>query len=533
MSRDRQIAVLASVVGLTGLIIGVVALSQSSGADDDWIRNRALPGDSEVTSTAVSASGSDERQIRELSERLDRLEERQVAEAQDPSEDSSNESTANRESVSPERDVRDPRDLGVAQAAAPDEADDRGELLFEFDAEDSTGNAAEDVVFALELNEAGDERENEPGNEMEDQAGAWASEDKEGLGETPDLPDDPSAAQSGTLQSFLTNGIPAFLDHIELAVAVPKIKYKLDSRIRILSLCNYLPETCEAIGDDPGGDSWLDINEAPPDEVVTFETDEVSDEYLTYELRCPNIATLDHAYGYEYDSDTFPSIAIRRNNKFSSYAYSKHSAFEPWPNFPTQESSVSTSPDEEDVEFILTTRPWTTSSQRDLGLMYESIYKAAQNDALYGYSITYGGFEYPWGGWENAENYILPQIFDNSGWVINASNFYANALDEFEAKPNKTVPNSNIFSTFWERATKASLVSGVEQWPPPDYSFWAKMHDLVDYVPKTVRSRSLVRIQDPSAGEDHWPLITADLFFGAKDQVGHCTAAISITRSYQ
>ncbi|HCV33106.1 MAG TPA: hypothetical protein DGF10_00445, partial [Acidimicrobiaceae bacterium] len=89
MSRDRQIAVLASVVGLTGLIIGVVALSQSSGADDDWIRNRALPGDSEVTSTAVSASGSDERQIRELSERLDRLEERQVAEAQDPSEDSS------------------------------------------------------------------------------------------------------------------------------------------------------------------------------------------------------------------------------------------------------------------------------------------------------------------------------------------------------------------------------------------------------------------------------------------------------------
>ena len=41
MSRDRQIAALASIVGLAGLIVGIVALSQDSGADDEWVRNRS------------------------------------------------------------------------------------------------------------------------------------------------------------------------------------------------------------------------------------------------------------------------------------------------------------------------------------------------------------------------------------------------------------------------------------------------------------------------------------------------------------
>ena len=91
MSRDRQIAVLASIVGLAGLIIGIVALSQNSAADDDWVRNRALPGDSTATSAAASASESDEREIRELSDRLERLEERQVAESQESTDDSSDE----------------------------------------------------------------------------------------------------------------------------------------------------------------------------------------------------------------------------------------------------------------------------------------------------------------------------------------------------------------------------------------------------------------------------------------------------------
>ena len=307
----------------------------------------------------------------------------------------------------------------------------------------------------------------------------------------------------------------------------------------MLSLCNYLPEACQAIGDDPsllgpywGGDFSEYYNLAPHDEEVTFETDEVSDEYLTYELRCPNIATLDHTYGYGYDSDIFPSISIRRNNKFSSYAYSKHSASEPWPNFPAQESSGFASSDEGDGEFILATRPWTTSSQRDLALMYESIYESAQDDQA---AWTFGGVKYYWSGWGNAYKWALPEIFENSGHTATASGFYSNALEELAKTPNFNMGalNYEIWSAFWEFASKASLVTGVEQWPPPEFSFWAKMHDLVDYVPKTVRSRSLVRIHDPTAGEDHWSLIAADLGFSAKDQVGHCNAAISITRSYQ
>ena len=107
MSRDRQIAVLASIVGLAGLIIGIVALSQNSAADDEWVRNRALPGDSKATSAAASASESDEREVRELSDRLERLEERQVAESQEYTDDSSDETAEDREVASTDRDDSD------------------------------------------------------------------------------------------------------------------------------------------------------------------------------------------------------------------------------------------------------------------------------------------------------------------------------------------------------------------------------------------------------------------------------------------
>jgi uncharacterized protein YxeA len=65
MSRDRQIAVLASILGLAGLVIGIVALSQNSGADDEWVRNRALPGDSKATSAAVASESESDRDEKE------------------------------------------------------------------------------------------------------------------------------------------------------------------------------------------------------------------------------------------------------------------------------------------------------------------------------------------------------------------------------------------------------------------------------------------------------------------------------------
>ncbi len=178
MSRDRQIAVAASIFGLAGLIIGIVALSQNSGADDEWVRNRALPGDSEATVTAASTSRSDERQIRDLSDRLERLEERQVAESQESTDDPSRETAEDREAIPSDRDNSE---LGAAQSAAAEEADDRDEMLFEYDTEDSAGNPAEEVIFELELDEeeeVGDEIGDEVEGEVGDQAGAWASQDE-------------------------------------------------------------------------------------------------------------------------------------------------------------------------------------------------------------------------------------------------------------------------------------------------------------------------------------------------------------------
>lgn len=73
MSRDRQIAVLASIVGLAGLIVGIVAISQVSGAEDDWVRNRALPGvassEEAVLQTQVAV-----REVADLTERVAELE---------------------------------------------------------------------------------------------------------------------------------------------------------------------------------------------------------------------------------------------------------------------------------------------------------------------------------------------------------------------------------------------------------------------------------------------------------------------------
>jgi hypothetical protein len=487
MSRDRQIAVLASIVGLAGLIVGIVAISQVSGAEDDWVRNRALPGaassEGAVLQTQVAV-----QEVADLAERVAELEKTPVPEG--------------------------PEEVTPTVEIPTEEVD-----------------YAENVDSLAPIGE-------QPELDDDDQAGTWTSQDEAVPDGALRLPDDPSAVQSGTLQSFSTNGVPAFIEHIELAVTIPEMKYQLESRIGILALCNYLPKTCMTIGEEPYGTSWVDtFNSVYTYDIATFETNVVSDEYLTYELRCPNVAKL-----LDADSDNFPSIAIRQNNKYSSYAYKKTSAYTPWPGFPLQESIALIPWENDGIEFSLATRPWITSSQRDLSLMYEYIYDAAEGDAGYGYSLTVDGVEYPWYGWFNAAEYVIP----NLDWIMTASEFYVSALNEFENKPNYKVNNANIKHEFWADATKASLAFGVEQWPPPYDSFWAKMRDLIEYVPTTVRSRSLVRIYDSTSGEYHWSLITADLAYYASEQegdtegkpwlaqnVGHCNAAISITRSYE
>ena len=91
MSRDRQIAVLASIVGLAGLIVGIVAISQVSGAEDDWVRNRALPG-AASSEGAVLQKQFAVQEVADLTERvaeierLDTLTERASTEADEKSD---------------------------------------------------------------------------------------------------------------------------------------------------------------------------------------------------------------------------------------------------------------------------------------------------------------------------------------------------------------------------------------------------------------------------------------------------------------
>lgn len=99
MSRDRQIAVLASIVGLAGLIIGIVAISQDSGADDEWVRNRALTvgldGGSETPSLQTQLAV---QEVADLTNRLEEMERRE-ARATQASTDSEEQSQATQVAV--------------------------------------------------------------------------------------------------------------------------------------------------------------------------------------------------------------------------------------------------------------------------------------------------------------------------------------------------------------------------------------------------------------------------------------------------
>ena len=68
MSRELRIAVLASILGLAGLVVGIVAISQGSNPDDEWVRNRAL------TPVSTSAVNRDSDCCNQNKARIDALE---------------------------------------------------------------------------------------------------------------------------------------------------------------------------------------------------------------------------------------------------------------------------------------------------------------------------------------------------------------------------------------------------------------------------------------------------------------------------
>ena len=143
---------------------------------------------------------------------------------------------------------------------------------------------------------------------------------------------------------------------------------------------------------------------------------------------------------------------------------------------------------------------------------------------------------YRWGGWMD----YYGVYGQNEDFPLSASELYALALEEKAKQPNYMPITSDAFyEAFWQNADKASLVEEIEKWPPHHESFWGKMHDMIDFVPSTVDSRSLVRIHDGISGEYHWALITARLSWQNPREIvggyheGQCSARISITRSYK
>ena len=94
MSRDRQIAVAASIFGLAGLIIGIVAISQDSGADDEWVRNRALTvgsdGGSETPSLQTQLAVQEVADLTNRVEEMERREARATQASTDSEEQSQN-----------------------------------------------------------------------------------------------------------------------------------------------------------------------------------------------------------------------------------------------------------------------------------------------------------------------------------------------------------------------------------------------------------------------------------------------------------
>ncbi|HIG25550.1 MAG TPA: hypothetical protein EYQ49_06655 [Acidimicrobiia bacterium] len=361
--------------------------------------------------------------------------------------------------------------------------------------------------------------ESQPELTDKDELSTWSGEERNVEGGQLREPEDPSAVDNGTLQEYTSQGIPAFVQHYEMYVAIPEMRFNVPSPIGVLAYCNYLYEACEDIGD--GWDSTLfETYQLSTQNTFTGEihSKQSTDKYLNIELQCPDVVT--------FASETLlPSIIISRNNKYAQYGFSRSSDNPPWAGIANWEYEASNalnipaSFEQEGTEFLLLSRPWATQGQKRLSAFYYTVYSEAD-------AVSYSFNGQLWHGfsayWDFEELY-------GSG---SASDFLRAAIHEMVVKPNPMVPY--LFYP-WDGASLYSLVGGVEQWPPPVNSFWSEMQGLVEPVPETVSERALIRIFDGSL--NHWAFVSADLTFMNSNEGGSstalCSADVAITRSYQ
>ena len=374
------------------------------------------------------------------------------------------------------------------------------------------------------------------------------------------LPGNPSACQQGTLQGYDTDGTDAFVEHVELAAQVFPMKHRVGESWRIPVLCNYLPETCklfdqggwhnsdETVWDNeavswyfpppltPETKQWFDSTGSPAP--TAHVTDSAVDKYLSVELLCPDTAVLNQedgisifSNGVEMDKEApsvegQPRILLHRNNKFAVYAFSEESAdprppwssSEPWSGFPPSRNPSPEAHEESGTEFVAIARPWITDDQDRLGSIYQRFFddvlgpEANTMQGLDAHNLFDAGSGYTWATWL-------------SNWLQEQSPKY------------KFYWPSIIEEYLWRDANPKVLAPGFDTAPPDSKTFWAFMRDFVETVPETVSSTTLVRIFDSEATENHWALVNAHLSYRTEQTTtsasGHCSADVTITRSYE
>ena len=371
------------------------------------------------------------------------------------------------------------------------------------------------------------------------------------------LPGNPSACQQGTLQGYDTDGTDAFVEHVELAAQVFPMKHRVGESWRIPVLCNYLPETCklfdqggwhysdETVWDNeavswyfpppltPETKQWFDLTGSPAP--TAHVTDSAVDKYLSVELLCPDTAVLNREHGIStfyngVESNKMapsvegqPRILLHRNNKFAVYAFSEESAYprppwsssEPWSGFPPSRNPSPEAHEESGTEFVAIARPWITDDQDQLGNIYQKFF----DQFLAGK------------GMNTDQGHNLYQAGSGDTWATWVSNWI------HEQGPNYNKGDWGGISYLWDDANPLVLAPGFDTAPPDSKTFWAFMRDFVETVPETVSSTTLVRIFDSEAKENHWALVNAHLSYRTEQTTtsasGHCSADVTITRSYE